>query len=326
MHLTQTGFTWIGFIILAGMVLLLFGFTAYEAWLLHLVGGVAIILVMVGLITGIIFEGRRLFHSETDQIRWKSVLWNFLAVFTGGIFSFSLSHDIGLGPVVAASLVGIIGFLVIPDQDVPIYCGAFVGMTSNNLLYTHTEVAIASAVAGGIYILTRSVFSGFGGKLGTIALVGTILTGTGLAREFTLLPIPGWQTNALIILISVLATPLTFYLNIHRDHGPVLASAVVGLASGLILPELMPQTGSVLAVIAICASFTGMSGRDRCQSFWHILPAGLVTGIVFVYSTPLLGGAGGKLGTVAFGAVLSICGYMRLFKWLFEENHLKANK
>lgn len=326
MHVLKMGFKWTGFAILSGMVLFLFGFTVYEAWALHSSGGILILFVTFGLIISIIFESAHLRSSQMAPIQWKVLLWEFLGVLSGGILSYFLSHDIGLGPVVAASLVGLIGLLVVPDLAIPIYCGSFVGMTSNNLLYSHSEVALASAIAGGIYLLTRNVFSGFGGKLGTIALIGTALTGTGLAREFILSPIPDWQTNALIILIAVVATPLTFYLNIHRDHGPVMASALVGLASGLILPELMPQTGSTLAVVAICASFAGMSGKDRCQAFWHTLPAGLITGIIFVYSTPLLGGAGGKLGTVAFGAVLSICGYLQLIQTFSGKTPFRADR
>jgi hypothetical protein len=121
---------------------------------------------------------------------------------------------------------------------------------------------------------------------------------------------------AIIVLIAALAAPLTFYLNIKRQHGAAMASAVVGLTGGLILPTLFPAQGNTLAVVMICASFAGMSASTRCRGIHQILIAGLTTGIIFIYSTPLLGGAGGKLGTIAFGAVLSVCGYKQLFNTL----------
>jgi hypothetical protein len=142
----------------------------------------------------------------------------------------------------------------------------------------------------------------------------------GLSRQFLLAPVPNWETAARIMLIALIATPLTFYFNINSQHGPVVASAVVGLVGGLILPALFPETGQTLAVVMICASFTGMSSGNRCQNFWQILLSGLATGIIFIFSAPLLGGAGGKLGTIAFGSVLSVCGYTWLFNRRLSPN------
>jgi len=163
----------------------------------------------------------------------------------------------------------------------------------------------------------------YGETLYTIALVGTALTGLSLNREFLILPIGDWQVNALVMATAMLATPITFYFNINRKHGPVLASAIVGLAGGLILPAVLPQFGATLAVVSICASFAGMTSKERCPDFWHIFITGFFTGVTFVYSTPLLGGAGGKLGTIAFGAVLGTCGLKRLMAWIRNPRRLK---
>ncbi|MCJ7695804.1 MAG: hypothetical protein MUO40_10310, partial [Anaerolineaceae bacterium] len=70
----------------------------------------------------------------------------------------------------------------------------------------------------------------------------------------------------------------------------------------------------LLAVVVICASFIGMTVRTRCSNFWQMVMAGLVMGVVIIYSTPLLGGAGGKLGSIAFIAILCVCGYKDLFQ------------
>lgn len=305
-----------GFLLLSISVVLLLISTVYEAWVFHSVGGWVALIVLIGAIILIIREGQQIWQTQPQKTESKFLLIGFLYVLMGGILAFFLTHDLGLGAVVAASLVGILAYLVVPKYSVPAYCGAFVGMTSNLLLFNYQEVALAGFIAGIVYVLTRDVFNGIGGKLGTIALIGTTITGMGLGREFLFTPISDWATNLLIIIIAAAATPLTYYLNIHRKQGPVMASAIVGLIGGLILPNLLPQFGTTLAVVAVCASFAGMTGKQRCSTFWHILITGLFTGIIFLYSAPLLGGAGGKLGTIAFGATLSSCGYT----WLFNRH------
>lgn len=308
-------FTISGFILLSVMVIILLVPTVYHALESHLAGGLIALIVLIGATITIYHQGRMMINDLKSNPQSQPVLQlkNFIAVFIGGIIAFILSQDIGLGAVVAVSLVAIVAHLVLPEFGVPAYCGAFVGMTSELLLFSHGEVALASAAAGVVYILTEDVFKGFGGKLGTIALIGTVSTGVGLGRQFLTVGITDWQTSVLIILIALIASPLTYYLSIHRKNGPVLASGFVSLIGGLLLPILFPQIGVTLAVVGNCASFTGMTSRERCPSFWHIVVAGLFTGIVFVFSAPLLGGAGGKLGTIAFASVLSTCGYSRLY-------------
>ncbi len=300
----------IGFLILSAMVLLLFGFTVYEAWILHSVGGVIVLGVLFGLLLQLRHECKDVAHLSSTGLLTRTALFNFLAVLCGAIFTYALSVTLELGAVIAASLVGILAALVVPAYGVPLYCGAFVGMTSAQLLVTHGELAIAGAVAGAVYLLTTDVFSGFGGKLGTIAFTGSVITGLGLAREFLITPTPDWDVLWIIIVCSIIATVSTYTLNVKLRHGPVLASSVVGLTSGLILPALYPEIGSTLAVMAVCASFAGMSGEQHFPRLTQMVLVGAITGAIFIYSMPLLGGAGGKLGTIAFGSVLAVKGYV----------------
>ena len=65
-------------------------------------------------------------------------------------------------------------------------------------------------------------------------------------------------------------------------------------------------------MVVICASFAGMSGKNRFPHTWLMLIAGLFSGLVFMFSLPSLGGAGGKLGTIAFGSVIALKGIMEL--------------
>lgn len=313
----------IGLIILALAVLGLLFSTLIEAWVFHYSGGLIAFLVLLGAGIAIFIEAKRLWLSPLDKVERVLLISQGLAVIAGGLTAYALSHELGLGPVIAASLVGLLASLIWPQTSIAAYCGAFVGMTSNILFFNYWEVTLAGLIAAVVFTLTQDIFRGVGGKLGTIALVGTALTGLSLNREFLILPIGDWQVNALVMATAMLATPITFYFNINRKHGPVLASAIVGLAGGLILPAVLPQFGATLAVVSICASFAGMTSKERCPDFWHIFITGFFTGVTFVYSTPLLGGAGGKLGTIAFGAVLGTCGLKRLMAWIRNPRRLK---
>jgi hypothetical protein len=52
--------------------------------------------------------------------------------------------------------------------------------------------------------------------------------------------------------------------------------------------------------------------------------AGLFIGVIFVYSAPVFGGVGGKLGTIAFGSIMAVYGYMSLFPKKTEKEAIQA--
>ena len=111
---------------MSSVVLLLFGFTAYHAWILHSLGKVIALVVMIGLVFEIYFEGRSLSADTPGKgSLWNNVIIFFVVVF-GAIITYTLKVNVGLGGVVAASLVALIVSLIIPTYGVPIYCGAFV--------------------------------------------------------------------------------------------------------------------------------------------------------------------------------------------------------
>ena len=305
--------TFAGFILLSITVLILLGLTLYEAWIFHSIGAVISILVIFGAVTAIISEAQQLKFNTSNNPKRRTHIWQVFSVITAGIVTYGISNDLGLGPVISASVIALLAHMIAPKYSVSSYCGSFVGMTSNLLLYNYQEVALASFIAGIVFFLTSDAFNGFGGKLGTIALLSTAITCHSLNRDFLTLSIADSQTNLWIILVAAIAATLTYYFNIYQKQGPVLASAVVGIIGAMILPPLFPEMGNTLTVVAICASFTGMTSKERCGVFWNILITGVLTGILFVYSTPQLGGAGGKLGTIAFGSILSTYGYRRLF-------------
>lgn len=303
-----------GFLVLSAMVVVLLGFTAYEAWLLHSLGGVVVVAVLVGAVVEMVREGRRVPCATLGELLNAANLRAALAVFLGALLGYVLSVDVGLGAVTAASLVALIAAAVVPAYAIPAYCGSFVGMTSARLLINHGELAIAALVAALIYLLTTCAYPGLGGKLGTIAFTGSVITGWGLDREFLITPVPASSVILEIIVHALLATVVTYWLNHELGHGPVIASGLVGLVGGLVLPALDAVHGPTLAVMVMCASFAGMSSRERFPHVGLMAVVGLVAGAIFVYSMPTLGGAGGKLGTIAFGSALAVQGYAGLVR------------
>lgn len=305
----------IGFVILSIMALLLGGFASYEAWTLQPVGGVVMTLILLGLLFEIVRESKEIRKVKSDSVFTQKNLFIFISVFVGTLVNYALRVSIGLNTVVATGLVMVVAAIVLPSYGVPISCGAFAGMASPALL-NYGQMAIAAAVAGVVYVLALSAFNGFGGKLGTIAFTGCIITGLCLGSEFAHSPVPGWDVGRLIVVYSIIAAVVAFCISIYLKRGAVMASGIVGLVGGLVLPAIYPDIGGTLAIPFICASFAGMSSAKR---FPHIVPlaiAGLVAGLVFIYSMPLLCGAGGKLGTTAFVSVMAVRGYLNLVEKL----------
>jgi len=239
----------------------------------------------------------------------------FLGVFAGALISYWLSVDYAMGAVLASALVGLVAGLVLPAYAVPIYCGSFVGMASPMVL-GWKEIVLAAALAGHLYVLAQDVFNGFGGKLGTIACTGCVLVCAILRHPLLSGTIPTWEVGVRILVTSVAASVAAYYVNVRLGRGPVLGSALVGLVGSLVLARAFPEMGSTLATVCMCASFAGMSSKERFPNELLMAVAGAVTGLVFMFSSPYMGGAGGKLGTTAFGAVIAVNAANRLLRGL----------
>lgn len=294
-----------GFPILVIMTVVLFGLSKQQGWLANPAVGAVIKTPIIALL--LFTLGQELISLadvEPSSLVSQTALHNFTGVVGGGLATYLLSCDLGLGAVVASGTIGLLGALILPNQAVPIYCGSFVGMVSPALLHCHSQVLLASVIAGVVFVLSTGVLDGFGGKLGTIAFTGTVMAPLLVGQEFIPAEVPSNPLAWQIMVCAVAAAVVTYWLSVDLGHGAVVGSSVVGLVGGLILPAIAPEVGGLLAVVVICASFTGMSSTARIPNHVWMTLAGIVTGIVFIYSQPVLGGAGGKLGTLAFGSAM----------------------
>lgn len=163
------------FALLSAFVLLYYGMTYFQ------LAGLALAAFFAGAIllcVGIMVQNGRT-KRDAHTLAWD--LEVFAVTLAGSISTFAMSgYNAGfgpLGPVIAASAVGLLGYEVLhrfgaPRLAAPLYCGAFVGMSSA-AFFSFSAIAAASLIAGAIYVASDRVFTESGGKLGTIAFVGT---------------------------------------------------------------------------------------------------------------------------------------------------------
>lgn len=116
---------------------------------------------------------------------------------------------------------------------------------------------------------------------------------------------PSTKGNMLEFSTLVIGSLLTYYLNNYLGWGPVIASAAVGLAGGL-LPYLNPSSQALKAAewAIYCGTFVGMASTSLFDELHYIFIASATSGLFYIYTRGLLIGYGGKLGSVAFSGVL----------------------
>jgi len=102
-----------------------------------------------------------------------------------------------------------------------------------------------------------------------------------------------------IIVVAIMATSLTYLITFKLKKGPVLASAIITLASGIFLPYLFPEKGALLATVATTGSYAAMVSRDKFPKLLDIIFVGLIAGTVFILTQEVFVGVGGRLGSIA---------------------------
>ena len=275
---------------------------------------------VVGLEGGVILAGgvaaarereRALGAPDAPELDRSDVL-DALAVPVAAVLTYWLSVNAGLGPVVASALVGLLAGVAVPKVGVSAYCGSFVGMASPALFPSVGYLAAAGLLSGLAFVAADRAFSGFGGKLGTLALFGCATTAALTGADYAAGSALPWTDAVLLVPVAVAAAVLTVVLSVRLELGAVVGSALVGLVAGLGFPAMPVGPGETLAAVAFCASFVGMSSTERLDGEARVALAGAVCGLVFVGVAAAVPGAGGKLGSVAFVACVTTAGAERL--------------
>lgn len=116
----------------------------------------------------------------------------------------------------------------------------------------------------------------------------------------------------MIILVVALATSLT-YLIIHKlKKGPVIASAVVTLISGILFPSLLPEEGMLLATVATAGSYAAMVSKEKFSKIVDMIFVGVLCGIIFMLTQDVFVGVGGRLGSIAAISCFSWLGLKKI--------------
>jgi len=309
----------LGFLALGFFTSLLFVSTLDNLWVNHKIFFVVLSFFLIGVIVSFVREFLALKpFNQSKVLLSKSLIYDFLAVFVGSIITYIVSIYGGLGAVVGSALVGVFAGLFVKPYAVAIFCGSFVGMASPDLL-GWLPFIFASLMASSLFVLAKDSFNGFGGKLGTIALSSSLLIWVFIRPDFIEGSIFTQNQSFVIVVVAMIAALTTYVMNIKLNQGPVVASAFIGLLAGGFFPFIDPVFGTTLAVVGFGASFVGMSNTLRMPTMLGIMLAGILFGLIFVYSAPYFGGAGGKLGTIAFSSVLSVSGIRYLITTLFPQ-------
>lgn len=104
-----------------------------------------------------------------------------IKILVGGFFAAAitwfLNHTIGLGPIIANGIVGIVvSILLSPKLAGAFYVSSFVGMSSINIMPTMLVSGFGGMLASFIIVFSTDIYGGIGGKGGTIATISTLLT------------------------------------------------------------------------------------------------------------------------------------------------------
>lgn len=276
-----------------------------------------LLLILTGLVAGHYREYRLIIVKEKDKLKQEQfVVFDFfviIATWAGTLLTFYFNNALGMGGVVASSLVGLLGPALWPKQQRAIFCGSFAGMATSLAFSNFWWVSLAGFFSGILLAVSREIYDGFGGKLGASGFFGTI-TASLLADRFVFLA-DGSTLNRDVNLVFyfILGAVVTYHINKINKTGTILASSIVGLLAGLILPPLYGPIGSSYAVAAFCGSFVGMTVINRLTNEFYLFTASLFGGVIFVYSQVNFAGLGGKLGTTAFSSVIAWWGLMYLY-------------
>lgn len=133
------------------------------------------ILVLITTVRG------KIHHEDHAYEHILVVLW----IPIGAVTTFYLNHFFKLSPVISAAAVGSVGSFIpvlkkesnyLRQLPAAIYCGAFIGMSSTGVAPNILFILTASMFTAILLLLSKNLFAGVGGKLGTLAFAGVVIT------------------------------------------------------------------------------------------------------------------------------------------------------
>lgn len=142
------------------------------------------IFFIIGLLSLVIFGIVKVSNNYDEKVfSWLEVINIISAHILGATTTYLFVQDFHINSVVAASLVGLIGYYLSSflvkngflDLSPNIYCGTFVGMAAATVLNIPSVVG-AGLISSLLFIFLANRFNGCGGKLGSIAFMSCVIT------------------------------------------------------------------------------------------------------------------------------------------------------
>lgn len=109
-----------------------------------------------------------------------------------------------------------------------------------------------------------------------------------------------------ILICSVISSAITWYLNHVIGFENIVANGLVGVLTAILLP-------GPLAAATYTASFVGMSGTAVITSVFGAAVGGIIVGTIWILTSEVYAGIGGKGGTTACLSVHITRAIMKLF-------------
>ncbi|TJX14328.1 hypothetical protein E9840_06635 [Tissierella creatinini] len=125
----------------------------------------------------------------------------------------------------------------------------------------------------------------------------------------------------IVLAISVAAGISTYIVSNILKRGASIASSIITLVSGIMLPYFFPQIGKTLVSAAACASYAGMISVENALNLREMAIISLVTGILYIAASSAYSGIGGRLGTIAAISCFAWLGFKKVFIGIDESFH-----
>ncbi len=130
-----------------------------------------------------LFFGYRYVDLHHEKYEYENI-WVIVWVPVGAIICYLINVIGGLGSVLSAGITGTVASFIpeinkesgyLKKLPAAIYCGVFVGMSSAEIVPSIGFVIAAGMLAGVFLMLSKNMFLGLGGKLGTVAFGGVVI-------------------------------------------------------------------------------------------------------------------------------------------------------
>ncbi len=109
-----------------------------------------------------------------------------------------------------------------------------------------------------------------------------------------------------VLLCSIVGVTLTWFINHRMGYGAVIANGLVGVMAAIFLPN-------ELAGITYTSSFVGMSSITVIPTMKVALLGSLIVGTIFLATSEIYAGIGGKGGTTAALSTIITKAIVRIF-------------